>query len=301
VRHRKSGEAYEILMNPSDNLRLEKTDEPAYLYAKADRSNLDCGDTRLWVRGRSEMEDGRFELVEKTIRTPSGVSVGLAGDGNSDKVQENPADQVMLEVKKAWAARQERSATPPGVNLRALFRRKHASVFDPNSSLDREKMCELVARLNGRSHDLPDAVARAIDLADLVHAVYVTHTVEELLQAGEYMATVTPDAPAHVTWPFISTPPPPSAKPLTRLTLAVAFYRAAVARDLELRGIDRLQELLDDLVRLVVTPEKVAPISEEHRPPRDSSVKDAVQALILALRARGVTFGGMTLRGRFHL
>jgi hypothetical protein len=59
IRHVKTGDIYYVIGTP-DTFRIESTNEPAYVYQK----------TRLsaaWVRSQSEMEDGRFQLVDKEI------------------------------------------------------------------------------------------------------------------------------------------------------------------------------------------------------------------------------------------
>lgn len=53
VRHRK-GRRYQITGSP-DFLRIEATNEPAYAYAELPRG-------LVWVRSKTEMEDGRFTL-----------------------------------------------------------------------------------------------------------------------------------------------------------------------------------------------------------------------------------------------
>lgn len=57
VRHRK-GELYIIVGIPQSNILLEKNAEPCYMYQKYMPFDYDF---RLWIRGKSEMEDGRFK------------------------------------------------------------------------------------------------------------------------------------------------------------------------------------------------------------------------------------------------
>ncbi len=55
VRHVKTGELYRIVYTPT-YCRLEANNEPAYAYRHATERNAP-----MWIRGQSEMEDGRFE------------------------------------------------------------------------------------------------------------------------------------------------------------------------------------------------------------------------------------------------
>lgn len=60
VRHKSTGNVYIIIAAPH-HVKIEKTDEPAYIY----RSHKG-DDNHMWlVRVREEMEDGRFEQVER--------------------------------------------------------------------------------------------------------------------------------------------------------------------------------------------------------------------------------------------
>lgn len=58
VRHKKTRGLYRIFIDPS-YAKIEATGEPAYGYCVE-------GDLQatLWIRPQSEMEDGRFEIVE---------------------------------------------------------------------------------------------------------------------------------------------------------------------------------------------------------------------------------------------
>lgn len=69
IQHQKSGNVYGVLSGPSDGVRLESTGEPAYVYSPVKK---DARGSYVWdwpaiqrglpkyVRGQSEMEDGRF-------------------------------------------------------------------------------------------------------------------------------------------------------------------------------------------------------------------------------------------------
>jgi len=56
VKHLKSGLEYTILNNPIKSMRLEHSNEPFYQYT--------AGKGVAWFRCKSEMEDGRFSLIE---------------------------------------------------------------------------------------------------------------------------------------------------------------------------------------------------------------------------------------------
>ncbi len=58
VRHLKSGGEYIILKAPDKDRRLEHCDEPFYEY-----TSVMTVDERVWIRRKSEMEDGRFERI----------------------------------------------------------------------------------------------------------------------------------------------------------------------------------------------------------------------------------------------
>ena len=65
VLHTKSGGVYRIVLTPA-RLCVERTREPAYIYELATKSpDVIC---YLWVRPKTEMEDGRFVLV-RTFNT----------------------------------------------------------------------------------------------------------------------------------------------------------------------------------------------------------------------------------------
>ena len=63
VCHVRTGNTYLITMVPP-HLRLESTNESAYAYE--DREGV------TWVRAQSQMEDGRFVLVQAAKETPDG-------------------------------------------------------------------------------------------------------------------------------------------------------------------------------------------------------------------------------------
>jgi hypothetical protein len=65
VRHVRTGVEYRIFAAP-DRVMIEGAGDPAYLYRKRDEP----GGT-LWVRVRSSMEDGRFEVVSTGSVPPS--------------------------------------------------------------------------------------------------------------------------------------------------------------------------------------------------------------------------------------
>lgn len=60
IRHRK-GSVYEVLLLPSDALRVEATQELAYAYWAAEPE--EGKERTIWIRPRTEVEDGRFTLV----------------------------------------------------------------------------------------------------------------------------------------------------------------------------------------------------------------------------------------------
>ncbi len=65
LRHEKTGNHYAVFCSPASGMRLEKTNEPAYVYfavVPRDTGGFErsAGDRHLWVRCRAEMEDGRF-------------------------------------------------------------------------------------------------------------------------------------------------------------------------------------------------------------------------------------------------
>lgn len=57
VKHLKSGNYYKILEVPDNNKRLEYCNEPYYTYRE-----LGDTDSIIWLRRKSEFEDGRFEF-----------------------------------------------------------------------------------------------------------------------------------------------------------------------------------------------------------------------------------------------
>lgn len=64
VEHVKTGGVYRIVHTPA-TCRLEANNEPAYAYRLVHFRDdaiiaLDVLDAPIWVRGQSEMEDGRF-------------------------------------------------------------------------------------------------------------------------------------------------------------------------------------------------------------------------------------------------
>lgn len=69
VRHLKTGDLYIVMHTPDgSNYRLEKTDEPAYIYwLSADHHSGDAERLLIkWIRSQKEMEEeGRFELVKE--------------------------------------------------------------------------------------------------------------------------------------------------------------------------------------------------------------------------------------------
>ena len=58
VRHVKTGTIYFIVGTP-DKFILEKTTEGAYAYQRYNESK-----SKIWIRCKTEMEDGRFVLEE---------------------------------------------------------------------------------------------------------------------------------------------------------------------------------------------------------------------------------------------
>lgn len=58
VKHVKSGGIYRIIGSP-DQYRLESTNEPAYAYQS---THGELYNNPIWVRSKTEMEDGRFML-----------------------------------------------------------------------------------------------------------------------------------------------------------------------------------------------------------------------------------------------
>ena len=72
VRHdvvmHKSGTEYVIILGPQDGVRLESSSEYAYMY----QGFWESQGTEFWVRGKSEMEDGRFTISGR----PSGAAFG---------------------------------------------------------------------------------------------------------------------------------------------------------------------------------------------------------------------------------
>ena len=67
VRHIKSEGIYVIQATPDDGIRVESTGEPGYVYSSITQE--EGKRPVLWVRGQTEMEDGRFEWISG--RTPS--------------------------------------------------------------------------------------------------------------------------------------------------------------------------------------------------------------------------------------
>jgi len=63
VLHKKTGRVYIILEEPQPHLLLEADAQPFYKYTKVDPDSR-AHDLVIWVRCKSEMEDGRFEVVE---------------------------------------------------------------------------------------------------------------------------------------------------------------------------------------------------------------------------------------------
>lgn len=59
VTHVKTGGEYFIRKEPVENHLLEYCNEPHYVY-------WGVNNNKRWVRCKSEMEDGRFELTEGT-------------------------------------------------------------------------------------------------------------------------------------------------------------------------------------------------------------------------------------------
>lgn len=60
IRHQK-GSVYEVILLPSDNVRVEATNELAYAYWP---EKVKKGQERtIWIRPKTEVEDGRFTLV----------------------------------------------------------------------------------------------------------------------------------------------------------------------------------------------------------------------------------------------
>lgn len=59
VKHVKTGGLYRIVGTP-DVYRLEADNTPAYAYISIEG---DLHNNPIWVRGKSEMEDGRFILI----------------------------------------------------------------------------------------------------------------------------------------------------------------------------------------------------------------------------------------------
>lgn len=68
VHHMGTGGTYRIVHTP-DTCRLEANNEPVYAYKDVEVATsrgtiVDLRDAPLWVRGQSEMEDGRFQVVK---------------------------------------------------------------------------------------------------------------------------------------------------------------------------------------------------------------------------------------------
>ena len=60
IRHR-NGSVYEVLLLPTDALRVEATQELAYAYWSAKPKK--GAERTIWIRPQTEVEDGRFTLV----------------------------------------------------------------------------------------------------------------------------------------------------------------------------------------------------------------------------------------------
>lgn len=58
VFHVKSGKAY-VILHSSDECRTEHDNQPAYVYKGKDGT--------IWVRSKSEMEDGRFKMIANVL------------------------------------------------------------------------------------------------------------------------------------------------------------------------------------------------------------------------------------------
>ena len=84
VRHLKTGGIYRIVHAP-DHCRIEATNEPAYAYRLVEHNGANWRDMGepLWVRPQAEMEDGRFELVDRP-----------AADIDGDGVPQTPTSQL---------------------------------------------------------------------------------------------------------------------------------------------------------------------------------------------------------------
>ncbi len=64
VRHLKNGGIYIILEVPFENRRLEHCNESFYIYMEKPKNHEELYGNIKWSRCKSEMEDGRFEVIE---------------------------------------------------------------------------------------------------------------------------------------------------------------------------------------------------------------------------------------------
>jgi len=62
LQHKRSKRLYIILVEPSDAIRLEATNEPCYMYCEYPQALT--GPFTTWIRSKNLMEDGRFEVVQ---------------------------------------------------------------------------------------------------------------------------------------------------------------------------------------------------------------------------------------------
>lgn len=62
LRHVKTGGIYVVMETPRDNVQLEYCRESFYEYWAIDTN-------QFWLRKKSEMEDGRFELITNDLET----------------------------------------------------------------------------------------------------------------------------------------------------------------------------------------------------------------------------------------
>lgn len=84
VRHT-NGTKYIILQTPHPLRRLESNGEPYYEYRKV---MLTDEDAINWVRCQSEMEDGRFTLVEEDITAKNAAAAAEILDELSEDLPE---------------------------------------------------------------------------------------------------------------------------------------------------------------------------------------------------------------------